>query len=79
MQCAADMVSRLMYGALTFVGTLIGELEGEKHYSFPTLDVLAKVPEQELRDSGFGYRAKFIPKSAQQILAKGPGWLESLR
>jgi N-glycosylase/DNA lyase len=60
-------------------GTLIGELEGEKHYSFPTLDVLAKVPEQELRDTGFGYRAKFIPKSAQQILAKGLGWLESLR
>lgn len=36
--------------------------------------------EARLRDLGFGYRAKFLQQSANQILnMHGPHWLEGLR
>ncbi len=48
------MVSRLR---LHF-GTVVGEYKGEQFFGFPTVDALAAVQEQQLRDLGFGYRAK---------------------
>jgi len=42
-------------------------------YTFPSLETLASVPERALREMGFGYRAKYIPKAAQQVLAKDEG------
>jgi hypothetical protein len=33
---------------------------GHTFYSFPTLDELSKASEEELREMGMGYRAKFI-------------------
>lgn len=47
---------------------------------FPDLDVIAAIPEAELRAKGFGYRAKSIPEAARHILEKGgEPWLNSLR
>lgn len=40
------------------------------YYTFPTLETLSGIPEQELRDMCFGYRAKYIPKAAKQVLEK---------
>jgi 3-methyladenine DNA glycosylase/8-oxoguanine DNA glycosylase len=40
------------------------------------LETLAGVPERVLRDMSFGYRAKYIPTAAQQVLDKDdPGTL----
>lgn len=51
-------------------------------YAFPTLEQLSAATEQALRADGFGYRAKFIVGSVQQLLEKpegGSAWLLSLR
>ena len=49
-------------------------------YSFPTVDQLLLVKEQELREMGFGYRAKYIVESVKMIKDKGGNkWLQQLR
>src|SRR5947209_3635896 len=61
-------------------GKPLGQVNGEKFFSFPSVATLATANEARLRDLGFGYRAKFIPVAAQQVLAKGDkAWLEALR
>eukprot|EP00466_Bigelowiella_natans_P013379 jgi/Bigna1/88593/estExt_fgenesh1_pg.C_340117 len=50
------------------------------YYTFPTAEALANATEQELRDLGFGYRAKYVVNSAAIILGNGGrSWLEALR
>lgn len=57
---------------------MMNHLAGGEH--FPRLDQIATVPEQELREAGFGYRAKFVCGSSRLALEKGgEDWLESLR
>jgi len=47
---------------------------------FPRLQQLKAATEQHLREMGFGYRAKFIVKTTQQLLdLGGEQWLHSLR
>ena len=46
------------------------QAETRAFYAFPTLETLAGVPERALRDMSFGYRAKYIPTAAQQVLDK---------
>eukprot|EP01118_Nematostelium_gracile_P012670 TRINITY_DN465_c0_g1_i1.p1 TRINITY_DN465_c0_g1~~TRINITY_DN465_c0_g1_i1.p1 ORF type:complete len:378 (-),score=80.47 TRINITY_DN465_c0_g1_i1:13-1146(-) len=60
-------------------GQKICDLEGSSYYSFPSPQVLAKLEEKQLRDIGFGYRAKYIVQSAQQVIEKGPDWFDNLR
>lgn len=54
---------------------------GDGFYSFPNVDKLCEENvEQVLRNEGFGYRAKYIQKSAKQILEKGGDtWFELLQ
>ncbi|ODQ56127.1 putative mitochondrial N-glycosylase/DNA lyase, partial [Saitoella complicata NRRL Y-17804] len=69
-------------------GTYIGDLDGVAYYDFPTLETFAEAAartgeddlETKLRGMGFGYRAKYIAKTAL-ILAHDhpPNWLEDLR
>ncbi|EDO37002.1 predicted protein [Nematostella vectensis] len=62
-------------------GEKVASVDGIDYFSFPTVSSLAdpKV-EQDLRSMGFGYRAKFINKSAQLIIEYGgQDWLLSLR
>ncbi|EDO27821.1 predicted protein [Nematostella vectensis] len=62
-------------------GEKVASVDGIDYFSFPTVSSLAdpKV-EQDLRSMGFGYRAKFINKSAQLITEYGgQDWLLSLR
>ena len=65
----------------TALGTAAGVAEGGVTlYHFPTVDALASVEEQTLRELGFGYRAKYIRTAAQQVQqAGGEEWLLSLR
>jgi N-glycosylase/DNA lyase len=57
---------RKMIKALTEnFGILIGSIDGEEYFTFPTIDRLAQNDvESKLRDLKFGYRAKFIQQAA---------------
>lgn len=73
-------ISRItrMVRKLAEYGEVIGECFGPI-YRFPRADRIAAISEQELRDQGFGYRARSIPRAAKEILGKPDGWLESLK
>ncbi len=43
---------------------------GVEYYDFPTVEVLAKCTEEELRVLGLGYRAKYIYKTANMVVKK---------
>lgn len=45
-------------------------LWGETYYTFPGPERLAKVSEEELRGCNLGYRAKYIRKSAEMVVAE---------
>lgn len=64
-----------------FYGEKICELNGETYYSFPSVNALsADKVEQILKNNGFGYRAKYISKSAKHINNEGgEKWIENLK
>ncbi|XP_047999516.1 N-glycosylase/DNA lyase-like [Leguminivora glycinivorella] len=55
--------------------------EGTTYYAFPEVEKLCEPKvESQLRELGFGYRAKFIQKSAAQIVEwGGEEWFKSLK
>jgi len=72
----ANMVNKLC----SHYGLPLGSVNETEFYTFPSVDALCQPGvEETLRQTGFGYRAKFIAKSAEMIKAKGAGWLEGLR
>ncbi|XP_022085165.1 N-glycosylase/DNA lyase-like isoform X2 [Acanthaster planci] len=61
-------------------GEEIAILDDRPWHAFPSVSALARDGiEQELREKGFGYRAKFINQTAKYIKAQPEGWLEGLR
>lgn len=64
-----------------FYGTEICKINGETYYSFPEVQFLADASvEEKLKDNGFGYRAKYINKSAQFIVdSGGEKWINNLK
>jgi 3-methyladenine DNA glycosylase/8-oxoguanine DNA glycosylase len=50
-------------------GTALGEIDGETFYCFPSFTALAEATPAKLKDLGFGYRANYIPKAAQQVIS----------
>jgi N-glycosylase/DNA lyase len=62
-------------------GPLIGHVNSQAYHDFPPPSALINPKvEQELRQLGFGYRAKYLYKTAIMIHHdKGLGWLEGLR
>ena len=62
-------------------GTFLCELDEVKYFSFPKVEALAgSTVEQQLRQQGFGYRAKFVSQSARYILENhSEEWLYELR
>lgn len=64
-------------------GPLIGHLDGEAYHDFPTPKALTgEGVEAHLRELGFGYRAKYLWKTARMVVEKETeqeGWLEGLR
>ncbi|XP_019951961.1 N-glycosylase/DNA lyase isoform X2 [Paralichthys olivaceus] len=71
------MVDRLCQA----LGAPLCQLDQTSYYDFPSLTALADSSvEACLRDLGFGYRARFLQQSAEQILDRhGLQWLEGLR
>ncbi|CAG0888390.1 unnamed protein product [Darwinula stevensoni] len=62
-------------------GDFIGRVDGKDYYSFPSIESLAEDDvEENLRQLGFGYRAKYVNQAAKMVLNKGGSkWLKSLR
>uniref|UniRef100_A0A803LMB6 DNA-(apurinic or apyrimidinic site) lyase n=1 Tax=Chenopodium quinoa TaxID=63459 RepID=A0A803LMB6_CHEQI len=63
-------------------GHHLGSVEGFQFYQFPSLERLAMISEEELREAGFGYRAKYIVGTIKALQLKPGGgveWLSSLR
>lgn len=64
-----------------FYGEEICEVDGEKYYAFPKVNSLAQESvEEKLRTNGFGYRAKYISKTAEYIMdSGGEKWINNLQ
>ena len=62
-------------------GDAITEYGGRTFHSFPSVSALAADGvEQELRELGFGYRARYIDQTARQLAERGgERWLHGLR
>ncbi|KAG4305918.1 hypothetical protein PORY_000828 [Pneumocystis oryctolagi] len=62
-------------------GSFVGTIKNIDYFNFPTPERLSESSvESELRELGFGYRAKFIQRTAWVIKNERPQqWLESLR
>ncbi|KAK5698292.1 8-oxoguanine glycosylase ogg1 [Elasticomyces elasticus] len=61
-------------------GPLLGHFEGEPYHDFPEPEALSHDGvEAKLRALGFGYRAKYIHRTACMVASKPDGWLDSLR
>ncbi|XP_049380494.1 N-glycosylase/DNA lyase OGG1 [Solanum stenotomum] len=72
----------MMVDFISSLGNYLGAVGGFKFYEFPSLERLAMVPEQELRAAGFGYRAKYIVGTVEELKSKPGGgmeWLAALR
>ncbi|XP_052863240.1 N-glycosylase/DNA lyase [Anopheles cruzii] len=64
----SDLVEKLCI----HYGVLIGKYAGTSYWSFPSIAALADASvEAKLRELGFGYRAKYIQRSAEKILSLG--------
>ncbi|CAH4033866.1 N-glycosylase/DNA lyase [Pieris brassicae] len=74
-------ISSMVEKLCTHYGEKICEVNDISYYSFPDVDKLAQPKvESQLRELGFGYRAKFIKKSADQIVEwGGEEWFKGLR
>ncbi|KAE8742455.1 hypothetical protein FOCC_FOCC012009 [Frankliniella occidentalis] len=74
-------ISSMVEKMCLLYGSELGTKNKQVYHAFPKVDRLADpTVEQDLRKAGFGYRAKFIQKSAAMILSLGgESWLESLQ
>ena len=74
-------ISQMVEKLCAHYGRPIAYVDGKLHHSFPSVSSLAQPGvEEKLRELGFGYRAKFIAKSAQYIMENhGEDWVMSLR
>ncbi len=69
-----------MARALQAYGEPIGEVGGVVLRQFPEIEVVASIPESQLRAKGFGYRARSIPLTAAKVAdLGGREWLMQLR
>ncbi|KAK2453610.1 putative DNA glycosylase [Trifolium repens] len=77
-------ISRItkMVEYVSSLGTYLDHVDGFDFHAFPTLHQLSLVSEQQLRNAGFGYRAKYIVGAVNALQLKpggGEEWLRSLR
>ncbi|TGJ88033.1 hypothetical protein E0Z10_g767 [Xylaria hypoxylon] len=73
-------ISQMVHKLCVHYGPLIGHIGDEAFHDFPSPQALTgKTVEAHLRELGFGYRAKYIAKTALIVSTTKPeGWLESL-
>jgi N-glycosylase/DNA lyase len=69
-----------MVRALAAGGAPIGMMEGAARHRFPEVETIAWLREEDLREAGFGYRARTIPLAARRIVERGGrAWLRRLQ
>lgn len=64
-------ITKLLDWLRTNYGKFIIKENGKDFYSFPSLEDLQKVTEQDLRNAGFGYRANYLVETIKTIKEKG--------
>ncbi|KAE8727856.1 N-glycosylase/DNA lyase OGG1 [Hibiscus syriacus] len=57
-----------MVDFISSLGTHLGSVGGFEFHEFPSLERLSVVSEEELRQAGFGYRAKYVTGTGQLML-----------
>jgi N-glycosylase/DNA lyase len=67
-----------MVQTLASYGEMVAEIEGIPVHRFPCAAIIAKIPEAQLRERKFGYRAGTIVRAAHQLVGRGDNWLEEL-
>lgn len=74
-------ISQMVDKLCTQYGPHIATFDGRAYYDFPSPSALAgNNVEAHLRELGFGYRAKYISKTANMIVNdRESGWLDSIR
>lgn len=74
-------ISQMVDKLCTHYGRYIATWDGRSYHDFPPPDALTgKGVETHLRELGFGYRAKYIARTAQMVAnERENGWLDSLR
>ncbi|XP_028757530.1 N-glycosylase/DNA lyase OGG1 [Neltuma alba] len=70
-----------MVDYISSLGNYLGTVGDFKFHTFPSVEKLSLISEEELRNAGFGYRAKYITGTVNFLRAKPDGeeWLKSLR
>ena len=53
------------------LGPVVAKFDGLELHAFPALELIAAVPDEQLRAKGFGYRARTIPEIARDVVARG--------
>lgn len=74
-------ISGMVHNLCLHYGPLIGHIDDTPYHDFPTPEALCKPEvEEHLRQLGFGYRAKYIAKTAKIVAEEkgGLAWLEAL-
>lgn len=74
-------ISGMVHNLCLHYGPLIGHIDDIPYHDFPTPQSLCKPDvEEHLRNLGFGYRAKYIAKTARIVAEEkgGLAWLEAL-
>jgi N-glycosylase/DNA lyase len=74
-------ISSMVANLCLHYGPLIGHIDGVPYHDFPTPETLSKpTVEAHLMKLGFGYRAKYIYKTAVMVAEKenGLAWLDDL-
>jgi len=60
-------------------GPKVYQVAGRPAHAFPSASQIAAIPERELRDYGFGYRALTITRIAAEVAPRGDQWLYQLK
>ncbi|XP_018328923.1 N-glycosylase/DNA lyase [Agrilus planipennis] len=76
-----NRISSLVEKLARLFGQKICDIDGTAYYGFPPVEKLADPEvEQILRENGFGYRSKYINKTAQAIIGNGgEEWLDKIK
>jgi len=69
-----------MVAGLAAYGPLLGTVDGAELRRFPEAEGIAAIPEAELRERKFGYRAATIPRAGEELVRRGGrAYLEHLK
>lgn len=68
-----------MVRTLAAFGDPLAEVDGRTIHRFPSAEMIARIPEQELRERRFGYRAGTITRAAAEVARRGEAWLPGLK